>query len=271
MRHEHTRNLLVAITLLICVAAPSALGIPTEGLIAWWPFQDNANDASGNAHDATVYGATLTQDRFGNPNSAYNFDGINDYMDIGNGVKPPLPLTVAAWVRLDSPITGSAFFRNDYVNSGSNRYGVLLSVGSGGYMDASMYEGFSAPWNRRGKSSSEALGDIGTWHHVAAVFVSVNDIRLYWDGTAIDGTYHGDGSGLLYSSGDGVLGHVYGNSGIPYYFHGALDCVLVYNRALTVDEIRDTAQCTVIPAPSAVVLGVLGIGIVNRLRRRRVL
>ena len=45
-----------------------------DGLVAYYPFNGNANDESGNGYNGTVYGATLTYDRFGNPNSAYSFN-----------------------------------------------------------------------------------------------------------------------------------------------------------------------------------------------------
>ena len=51
--------------------------VPTNGLVAFWPFNGNANDASGNGNNGAVNGATLTTDRNGNANSAYNFDGAN--------------------------------------------------------------------------------------------------------------------------------------------------------------------------------------------------
>jgi hypothetical protein len=53
----------------------------SDGLIAYYPFNGNANDESGNGHHGTVYGATLTQDRCGNADSAYSFDG-NDRIDV---------------------------------------------------------------------------------------------------------------------------------------------------------------------------------------------
>ena len=40
--------------------------VPTEGLVAYYPFNGNANDASGNGHHATVNGARVSTDRFGN-------------------------------------------------------------------------------------------------------------------------------------------------------------------------------------------------------------
>src|SRR5208282_5892757 len=58
-------------------------GIPTnllQGLVAYYPFNGNANDASGNGNNGTVYGATLTADRFGNPNAAYSFNGASAYI-----------------------------------------------------------------------------------------------------------------------------------------------------------------------------------------------
>ncbi len=65
------------ISIVVCVFAgcgeddengtPEA-SIPTDGLITYYPFNGNANDASGNGNDGVVHGATLTEDRFGNPN-----------------------------------------------------------------------------------------------------------------------------------------------------------------------------------------------------------
>jgi hypothetical protein len=54
-----------------------------DGLVAYYPFNGNANDESGNGHHGTVEDATLTADRFGSPNSAYRFDG-KDYMTLNS-------------------------------------------------------------------------------------------------------------------------------------------------------------------------------------------
>jgi hypothetical protein len=46
-----------------------------DGLVAHYPFNGNANDESGNGNHGMVNGATLTEDRFGNIDSAFHFDG----------------------------------------------------------------------------------------------------------------------------------------------------------------------------------------------------
>jgi hypothetical protein len=55
--------------------------VPTNGLVGWWPFSGNAIDSSGNGNNGTVNGATLTADRNAVANSAYSFDGVNDYIN----------------------------------------------------------------------------------------------------------------------------------------------------------------------------------------------
>ena len=55
--------------------------VPTNGLVAYYPFNGNANDASTNTHNGTVTGATLTTDRYGNANSAYDFSLTGKYID----------------------------------------------------------------------------------------------------------------------------------------------------------------------------------------------
>ena len=53
-------------------------------LLANYTFYLNAEDKSGKENHAEVYGATLTTDRHGKKNSAYSFDGQNDYIIVSN-------------------------------------------------------------------------------------------------------------------------------------------------------------------------------------------
>ena len=52
-----------------------------SGLVAWYPFDGNASDMSGNGNHGTVNGATLGTDRHGQIGKAYHFDGVDDWID----------------------------------------------------------------------------------------------------------------------------------------------------------------------------------------------
>ena len=81
------RTLLGIVTITAALAMQlHAQSFLTNGLVAYYPFNGNANDAVG-TNDGTVYGATLTTDRFGVPNNAYNFNGTSAYIKMVN----PLP------------------------------------------------------------------------------------------------------------------------------------------------------------------------------------
>ncbi|WP_264552715.1 LamG-like jellyroll fold domain-containing protein [Flavobacterium sp. N2038] len=82
--------------------------VPTNGLIAYYPFDNNANDVSGNQNNGTVNGAILTEDRNAKPNSAYSFNGINNYIDaiVTNIPKNNAPRTISGWFKTNTPNTG---------------------------------------------------------------------------------------------------------------------------------------------------------------------
>ena len=72
-----------------------------QGLRAYYPFSGNANDVSGNSNNPVFNNATLTADRFGNANSAYDFDGAGTYMKILNSasLNTNNKLSLVAWVK----------------------------------------------------------------------------------------------------------------------------------------------------------------------------
>ena len=78
--------------------------ITRDGLVAEYLFNSNADDTSGSGFHGLVSGATPGPDRFGTPNSAFMFDGKDDYIIVS---PPPLltnvALTVSVWARCDAP------------------------------------------------------------------------------------------------------------------------------------------------------------------------
>ncbi len=84
--------------------------LPSQGLVAYYPFNGNANDQSGNGNNGTVFGAILTLDRFGNSNSAYSFDG-NDYIKADADDLPTAERTTSLWFNASTYIISPCPFR----------------------------------------------------------------------------------------------------------------------------------------------------------------
>jgi hypothetical protein len=71
-----------------------------KGLVAYYPFDGNANDESGNGNHGTVRGARLTTDRFGHQDSAYVFDGVDDYIALPDSLDLiDTAFSISAWVK----------------------------------------------------------------------------------------------------------------------------------------------------------------------------
>ncbi|MBF0111389.1 MAG: hypothetical protein HQK74_01480, partial [Desulfamplus sp.] len=89
--------IMVMASLSLIVTAQADLN---DGLVAYYPFNGNANDESGKGHHGTVTGATLTADRNGKANSAYSFDGVDDVIKTSS-VNWDLSskATVCAWIK----------------------------------------------------------------------------------------------------------------------------------------------------------------------------
>src|SRR5258706_15585147 len=90
----------VLLPILLLVFVVPRIGAQTE--VANYPFSGNANDVSQYHNNASIHGATLTQDRFGRGNQAFLFDGLQSHLVANNA---PWLLTPAAaislWVRAD--------------------------------------------------------------------------------------------------------------------------------------------------------------------------
>jgi len=74
-----------------------------SGLVVYYPFNDSANDESGNGHHGTVYGATKTTDRNGNSDKAYSFDGVNNYIQCNTIPILDSAFTYCAWIKVTRP------------------------------------------------------------------------------------------------------------------------------------------------------------------------
>ena len=114
--------------ILIVFTLLTAAQVPTDSLVGYWPFNDNAYDHSGHENHGTINGgAVLTPDRFDSLNAACSFDQTDDWIRVENApeldISDTSGLTISAWVRINAlPGTG------EYP-------GILSKWGTGGSAD----------------------------------------------------------------------------------------------------------------------------------------
>lgn len=209
----------------------------TSGLVAHYPFNGNAQDASGNNHHGTVFGAVLTTDRFGIANRAYQFDGVNDVINFATSplFQPQLPATITAWVYLDA-IGGNSVFTNCYFED--TYHGLFMTNSSGYFSTAYCDGGPSGPGSRRSKTGNSYFFNTGRWYHMAAIIRGAFDMSIYIDGIEECGAYSGTGGPIGYNNSPGAAGIIDSNTGLPpFFYHGKIDELRLYNRALNYQEI----------------------------------
>ncbi len=198
----------------------------SDGLVACYPFNGNANDESGNGLNGTVTGATLTTDRFGNANSAYAFDGIDDQIRVLNdpALNGMTEMTLVAWTKIIG--WGGPFISKDRLGD----YQYNLSGGDRAGVTAWFYAGAE----HLGADSSRYIND-GNWHLIVGILKNNEKAEIYIDGVLDRTAYPSSWPWNLSGSGDLCMGR---RCDLKYPLNGLIDDVRIYNRALNQDEIN---------------------------------
>ena len=235
----------------------------TNGLVAYYPFNGNANDATANGNNGIVQGATLTTNRFGAPNSAYAFNGVQNRIQIPETIFSATnsQITISMWVTTDS----GSYSGNGNIFEKSSVNGEMDLVAN-----ANQFVFGPVLSNPYGGVNVGTPITPNSLTHLVGVYQQGQGIWLYTNGvlasslTGIpNSTLWVDRSGYPLVSAIGIYDFTPG----PFNaFHGVIDDVRVYTRALSASEVQQLYQYEAFQQPGVALglyPGVLVSGIVG--------
>jgi hypothetical protein len=210
--------------------------VPTNGLVGWWGFNGNAQDASGNGNHGLINGATLTSDRFGSQNGAFFFNGSNNWIEVPDApILRPSQLTLSVWFFLPNNNSNYGLITKTNVQTAQGeQYSLQLNVQS---INENRFE------IKNGSLCSPGMG----WR---GLVVQENNLTNQWQSLIV--TYDGSTmkyyrNGILNSVENVIQGGIDNCTGGSLnfgrywnccnYLHGKLDDIGIWNRALTQQEI----------------------------------
>jgi len=215
------------------------MDIPRTGLVAFYPFSGNANDASGSAFDLTLNGTcTADADRFGLPAKAYYFAAGSNYAmspDI-TAAQVTQPLTAGAWVKYNTIISSSIVSKYQSAPGGYN-LGIVASTsaGVGGGMDAYIDGGISAHYQT--SFGILPVNTAGQWVFILMTYDGAT-MKFYKD-ASLAGTLAAAGTVTATVNSNMRIGPTGGA------FSCSIDDVTIYNRVLTDAEILQLYNATI--------------------------
>jgi hypothetical protein len=225
--------------LLACLLVVGSRLVAQDGLIAYYPFNGNANDESINGNHLVVKGPKLTADRFNKPDSAFRFDGDDDYMLIPyNPSLRPSSFAATVWIKVkEQPAFGKYILTTsaDVKTPPYDPFRLRLKVS--GKIEA-RYEG-----NNDGIQlvlDSNSFVKLGKWHFIATYYDEHSgDAVLYFDGKLV--VKSNAKMTLDTNDYDAVIGAGMEASGLidtTSFFPGCIDDIRLFNRGLTQAEIQ---------------------------------
>ena len=212
--------------------------IPTKGLVAYYPFNGNANDASGNNNNGSVVGgATLTVDRFGRPLHAYYLNGYDAYIVVPNspGMNPDSGISVCGWWK-SVHFTGGGYsplVDKGYTAHVAPYYQYKLGVSGDLYPNLPGRFAFSVSINdiEFDVSTDANYWQVGEWYFLVGTFDG-NSVKLYVNSLLIK-TLNTTGILSVYNT----YMNMGDNTTADDFLQGGIDDIRIYKRALTQEEI----------------------------------
>ena len=204
----------------------------SDGVVAYYPFNNNANDESGNGNHGTVQGATLAEDRFGNTNSAYYFGGDNDKITASDAAVFQFgtqAFTISVWVKT----TQTGIWKRIVTRR--------APTGSSGFWYSLAMVNNKARFEIAAKVQMDSISDIndGEWHLVTVTRnLSTHLFSMYIDGQ-LESTLIDSGSDLSLVNNVPLEIGVWNTEAYEgTTFNGFIDDICIHNHTLSEDEIQ---------------------------------
>lgn len=228
------------------------LVIPTDGLVAYYPFNENADDESGFGVHGQAFGAQLVSDRNGKPSSAYFFDGVDDYIRVphnaGFNFSDNNDFTISVWVKCENQENTtesdndilSKWFNDDNTKEAGYPFVLRLkNQKSDSESGSNAVKGWYAARNGAGSCSNggvdakESIRD-NKFHHLVFVKKSTQ-LFAYQDGKNV-GKVSDNTDCETKNNAPLIIGSRKKDG--TRAFKGVIDDIRIYNRALSEGEIK---------------------------------
>ncbi len=215
--------------------------VPTNGLVGWWPFNGNANDESGNGNNGTVNGASLVDDRFGNPTKAYSFNGIDNHITISNQVTSLISnsYSVSFWILTSDTslqYDGHEVISDRDITSFDFKFRLIYGIQQPLFLQNTYLQTCSNS-NSTCYAINTSLPNTTVWEHYIMTYDNNSSIfKAYKNGVLLDSV-----ANVNFSSGNRQINigrsvnpdNINGNA----YYNGQFDDLAIWNRVLTQQEI----------------------------------
>ncbi len=213
--------------------------IEIPGLIAYYPFNNDYNDKSGNNYHGENHGSIFGIDRNGTDNSALEFDGIDDYVILPSDFDLK-EKSISFW------FYSSVFPTFDYVNDPINSWDPVITIDHSSILNGIVHfnvtnsEGINLVWFTQLWDYQQDLHEISMpissnlWYH-AVITMSSNEVKFYingvlagnhvaWFGHSVNGN-----SNLMIGTDRNINGR---------FLDGGVDELRIFNRVLNETEIQ---------------------------------
>jgi hypothetical protein len=218
--------------------------VPADNLVAWYGFDGNAGDATPNGFNGDAISVTSAPDRTGDTDGAFYFNGsesevVVPFQDVFNA----FPFTVSIWCKPEADDNGSMIIQR-YANSSWNGWVMSMSATtstpqtiSPGYMLQAPPDCIGVVSSAQCNTGINYTGDFydHMWHMLTFT-VDGDSGRFYVDGMLQTTQVWTGPAGPPSGATDLRIGGT--DMGAPFFFHGSLDEVGIWNRALTSTEVE---------------------------------